>query len=50
MFTLRLTEEIEFKIAVIANEEKRSKNAEIEYILEKYIKEYEEKNGKIIYK
>lgn len=41
-FTLRLNEEIYENIKKIAEEEKRSLNAEINYILEKYAKEKKE--------
>lgn len=41
--SLRLKEEIYEKIKNIAEEEKRSINGEINYILEKYIKEHEKK-------
>lgn len=46
-FQLRLTDELDEKIKAIAELEQRSKNKEIEYILTKYIKEYESKNGEI---
>jgi hypothetical protein len=42
-FNLRLPEDINDKITNIAKEEGRSKNKEIEYILKKYIEEYEKK-------
>ena len=45
-FNLRLPEDINNKIVKIAEEEGRSKNKEIEYILREYIKKYEEKNKK----
>ncbi len=41
MISLRLKEEIYNKIKKIAEEEKRSINAEINYILEKYIEKKE---------
>lgn len=46
-FQLRLTDELDEKIKAIAELEQRSKNKEIEYILTKYIKEYESNNGEI---
>lgn len=46
-FQLRLKDEIDDKITEIAKREQRSKNKEIEYILEKYIKEYEQKNKEV---
>lgn len=46
-FQLRLTVELDEKIKAIAVLEQRSKNKEIEYILTKYIAEYESKNGEI---
>lgn len=39
-FNLRIAEEINEEIVRIAKEEGRSKNKEIEYILKKYIEEY----------
>lgn len=45
IFTLR-TEKINLeKLHIIAKKESRSDNQELEYILLKYIKEYEETNG-----
>lgn len=46
-FTLRLQEENFLKIKAIAEADRRSIAMEIEYILEQYIKDYEEKNGTI---
>ncbi|MCH5194417.1 MAG: toxin-antitoxin system HicB family antitoxin [Oscillospiraceae bacterium] len=46
-FNLRLSDELDHKIKVIAKNERRSKNKQIEYILQEYVKEYEDKNGKI---
>ena len=40
-FTLRLREDIHDKIKLIAEENRRSLTMQIEYVLEKYIKEYE---------
>ncbi|MBE6838883.1 MAG: Arc family DNA-binding protein [Ruminococcus sp.] len=42
-FNLRLSDEVNEKIVKIAQEEKRSKNQEIEFILSEYIKQHEEK-------
>lgn len=42
--TLRMTEEVYQKIKKIAEEEKRSINGQINFILEKYAKEKETKN------
>ena len=49
MFTtqLRLKEITANKIKIIAEEKERSLNAQIEYILKEYIKDYEKINGKI---
>lgn len=46
-FNLRLSDELDYKIKVIAKNEQRSKNKEIEYILQEYVKKYEMNNGKI---
>ncbi len=46
-FSLRISEELIDKIKVIASKNKRSANKELEYIIEKYINEYEDTNGKI---
>lgn len=46
-FNLRLSDELDYKVKVIAQKEQRSKNKQIEYILQEYVKEYESKNGKI---
>jgi len=46
-FTLRL-QDINFdKIKIIADKDKRSMAAEIEFILERYISGYEKKHGQI---
>ena len=42
-FTLRLDEDTHEKIAKIAEEEDRSLNSQITYLIKKYIKEKEEK-------
>ena len=44
--TVRLPQEIIYKISAIAEKEHRSTNAEIHYIIEKYIEEYEAQQGK----
>lgn len=46
-FNLRLEDETDYKIKIIAKKEQRSKNKEIEFILQEYIKKYEMNNGKI---
>lgn len=46
-FSLRISETLMDKIKYIAEENKRSANKEIEFILEKYVKKYEDENGKI---
>ena len=46
-FNLRLSDELDYKVKVIAQKEQRSKNKQIEYILQEYVKDYENKNGKI---
>ena len=46
-FSLRVSEEMMDKIKMIAQENKRSANKEIELVLERYIKKYEALNGEI---
>ena len=46
-FNLRIDDELNEKIIKIAKEEGRSKNKQIEYILNQYVKNYQEKNSKI---
>ena len=46
-FNLRLSDELDYKIKAIAQNEQRSKNKQIEYILQEYVKDYEAKNGTI---
>lgn len=46
-FTLRLRDENFEKIKVIAGKNKRSIAMEIEYVLERYIADYEKKHGQI---
>ena len=47
-FSLRVSEDLREKIKFIANQNKRSANKEIEFILENYVNEYEKNNGQII--
>lgn len=47
-YSLRISEEMHEKLKLIATDHKRSENREIEYALEKYIKNYERENGEII--
>lgn len=42
-YPLRVSEDLMNKVAKIAEEEHRTKNKQIEYILEKYVQEYEAK-------
>jgi hypothetical protein len=44
---IRLNEDFHSKIKFISETEYRSLNNQIEYILQKYIKEYEKDNGEI---
>lgn len=44
-FNLRIDDITDYKIKKIAEEEQRSKNKQIEYILQEFIKEYENKKG-----
>ena len=46
-FSLRVPEELIDKVKFIEGINKRSANKELEYIIEKYINEYESINGKI---
>lgn len=46
-FSLRIPEELKEKIKVVADENKRSMNREIELALEQYVRAYEKKNGEI---
>lgn len=46
-FNLRIEESLNEKIIKIAEKEGRSKNKQIEYILKKYVENYEEINPKM---
>jgi hypothetical protein len=46
-FTLRVDESILEKIKQIADKSHRSINAQVEYVLEKFIQDYEKEHGKI---
>lgn len=46
-FNLRLKDEQDEKLKYIANKQERSKNKQIEFILNQFIAEYEKINGKI---
>lgn len=46
-FNLRIDETLNEQLVKVAAEEGRSKNKQIEYILKKYIKQYEQENGEI---
>lgn len=48
-FSFRTDKELIKKIEFIAEQETRNRNQQIEYLIKKCIKEYEEKNGKLIY-
>lgn len=45
---IRFEPELLAKITFLAKQNKRSLNAQLEFLAEEYVKEYEEKNGKII--
>ena len=47
VFTLRTSEKTIDKLTMIAGENKRSANAQLELILEQYISNYEKEKGKI---
>lgn len=46
-FSLRVSENLMDKIKIIAKENRRSANKEIEFALSKYIEKYEAENGEI---
>lgn len=46
-FSLRVSEEIIEKMKIIAKENRRSANKEMEFALSKYIERYEKENGEI---
>lgn len=45
-FNLRISEELNEKLIIIAEKEGRSKNKQIEYILKEYIENYNKKENK----
>lgn len=45
---LRLEEELYEKLKTLSANEGRSLNNFVEYILRRYVKDYEERNGKIV--
>ena len=45
--TIRFTPEISAKIAIIAKKEHRSMNSMVEYLVEKFIAQYERENGEV---
>ena len=46
-FSLRVSEDLIDKIKFIASKNKRSANKEIEFVLEKYVEDFEKENGVI---
>ena len=44
-FSLRISEELLAKVKLIAVNNKRSTNKEIEFVLERYVQEFEKENG-----
>lgn len=46
-FNLRIDEILNDEIIKIAQEEGRSKNKQIEYILKQYVKKYEQESGSV---
>ena len=44
-FSLRVSEELLDKIKCIAAQNKRSANKEIEFVLEQYVRQYEQAHG-----
>lgn len=49
-YPLRINEELMNKLNKIAEEEHRTKNKQIEYILEKYVEEYEKQRERAEHK
>ena len=46
-FSLRVSEELLSKVKVIAVRNKRSANKEMEYALEQYVRDFEQRHGEI---
>lgn len=46
-FSLRISEDLISKVKSIAKFNKRSANKELEFIIENYVKRYENENGEI---
>ena len=46
-FNVRIDNELNEELKIIAKKEGRSKNKQIEYILKKYVENYKEENEKI---
>lgn len=46
-FSLRISEELLSKLKVIAVRNKRSANKEMEYALEQYVRDFEQRHGEI---
>lgn len=46
-FNLRISDELNEKLIKIAEQEGRSKNKQIEYILKSYVEQYQEQKNKI---
>lgn len=46
-FNLRIDETLNERLAQISEEEGRSKNKQIEYILKEYVRRYDQQNGAI---
>lgn len=47
VFNLRLNDTIHEKIKILAEKQSRSQNKEVEYIIKKYLDDYEKINGEI---
>lgn len=47
-YPLRISEELMAKVKFIARDNKRSGNKQLEFIIEEFVKSYEEKHGEII--
>lgn len=46
-FSLRMPDDIKSKVIALAEENERSLNSQLLFMLKKYLKDYEEKNGTI---
>ncbi len=47
-YSLRISEDLHAKLRFIADKHKRSENKEIEFVLERYVEEFEKEFGEIV--